>query len=124
MSKDEKQVKITEDKQENVEKDPFEGSNLSGPGPGRPKGSPNKVTQELRESFKLIAEDNVEELQKALQTLSEKNPDAYVKHLLALSEYVTPKLARSEMTGADNGPLTLYLVDRIEDPESDEDDTD
>ena len=122
MSKDEKDEKIKVSKG----KTPNTGQFKKGceGGPGRPKGVPNKVTQELRDSFKLIAENQAPKLEDALNTLFEEDPDKAIKHLLALSEYVTPKLARSEITGAENGPVQLYLVDRIEDPESDEDDSD
>jgi hypothetical protein len=120
MSKDEK---VTEPKGKAVNTGQYK-KGCSG-GPGRPKGVPNKVTQELKDSFKMLAEDNVDKLQDALDTLFEDDPAKAIQHFLALSEYVTPKLARTEMTGADQGPLTLYLVDRIEDPEAGgEDDSD
>jgi len=122
MSKDEKDNKKTDDKSETVKDERFADLNLPGPGPGRPKGALNKNTRELRESFRLIAENQTPKLQEALDKLFEKDPDKAIKHLLALSEYVTPKLARTEMTGADNGPVQLYLVDRIKDPEADESD--
>ena len=121
MSKDEKDDNITQSKAEN---NPGAFKKGCKGGPGRPKGVPNKATTELKESFKQLAEDNVDQLQDALDTLFEDDPAKAIQHFLALSEYVTPKLARSEHVGADNGPLTLYLVDRIDDPESDEDDTD
>lgn len=116
-----KQDKKTNEKTVSDKKDPFENCNLTGPGPGRPKGLQNKVTIELKESFKLLAEHNVDKLQDALDRMFADDPDKAVKHFLALAEYVTPKLARTELTGADSGPVTLYLVDRIKDPEAEAD---
>lgn len=60
---------------------------------GRPKGSLNKVTLELRERIKLLLDDNFELFLKDFKALDAKNRiNTYIK----LLEYCIPKLQRSE----------------------------
>ena len=68
------------------------------PGPGRPKGVPNKDTAAVREAIAAFAEANVEKLQIWLDAIAEKNPDKAADLYLRALEYFTPKLARTETT--------------------------
>lgn len=86
---------------------------------GRIKGSLNKATKDKREWVSKLLEDKEDDILDALDRLHKEDPDKALKHLLGLLEYTTPKLARQEITGADQGPIQLYLVDRIDDPEDD-----
>jgi hypothetical protein len=91
-------------------------------GPGRPKGMPNKATKDKREWVSKLLEDREDLIEEALDNLAQEDPDKALKHLLGLLEYTTPKLARSEITGADNGPVELFMVNRLKDPEAEDDD--
>lgn len=91
-------------------------------GPGRPKGSLNKATKDKREWVSKLLEDREDLIEEALDSLAQEDPDKALKHLLGLLEYTTPKLARSEITGADNGPVELFMVKRLGDPEAEDDD--
>lgn len=90
-------------------------------GLGRIKGSLNKATKDKREWVNKLIDDNKQEIEEALKQQLADNPDKALKHLLGLIDYTTPKLARTELTGPDDGPVTLYMVDRIKDPEADND---
>jgi phage terminase large subunit-like protein len=82
-------------------------------GRGRPKGSPNKATKTFRETVTRLLEENEENVSEWLREVAEGNKDKGIKPdpkgaldlLTRMAEYATPKLSRSEMTGADNGPI-------------------
>jgi hypothetical protein len=56
---------------------------------GRTKGTPNKMTIEIREKFQTLLTDNLEQMQSDLDALE---PKERLKTLLELANYVLPKL--------------------------------
>lgn len=56
---------------------------------GRPKGSPNKVTKELRKIIKDIMNDKLENIDQLFKQLS---PNEKMKFLIELLPYCLPKL--------------------------------
>ena len=118
MSKDSKKAPASANHKENGG---FALGNNAGAG-GRPKGSLNKATKDKREWVSKLLEDKEDDILDALDRLHKTDPDKALKHLLGLLEYTTPKLQRSEITGADQGPVELYLITRKDDPEADNDD--
>ena len=80
---------------------------------GRPKGSPNKATAAVREAMAVFAEGNVHKLQEWLEAVAEggegRTPDPAKAADLFLKaiEYHIPKLARTEVTGQDGGPVEV-----------------
>lgn len=80
---------------------------------GRPKGAPNKVTVEFRETVRALLEDNAENVSRWLNLVAEGdgtedgNPDpGKALDLLAkLAEYAAPKLARTEHVGDQKNPV-------------------
>lgn len=82
-------------------------------GMGRPKGSPNKATAAVREAIAVFAEGNAHKLQQWLDDVAmgsggnrpdpAKAADLYLRAI----EYHIPKLARTEMTGVDGGPVQV-----------------
>ena len=63
---------------------------------GRVKGTPNKTTSEIREAYKMLIENNLDNLSKWVNELAEKNPEKAIDIIIKMSEYVIPKLTRSE----------------------------
>jgi len=119
MSKDDKNDKQADNSSNFDEKGRFTVGNTVST--GRAKGTLNKATKDKREWVSKLLEDREDLIEEALDTLSKEDPDKALKHLLGLLEYTTPKLARSEITGAENGPIQLYLIDRLKDPEAEDD---
>lgn len=56
---------------------------------GRPKGTKNKATQQVKEAFTFLVQDNLPTLQEDLQALE---PKERVKMILELSRFVVPRL--------------------------------
>jgi hypothetical protein len=56
---------------------------------GRPKGSVNKSSNEIRETFQLLLENNIEKIQ---EDLNELDPKDRIKLLLDLSSFIIPKM--------------------------------
>ena len=61
---------------------------------GRPKGSSNKATSKVRESFTSLLEDNLEQLK---EDFKELEPKDRIKLFLDLSKYVIPQLKQTEV---------------------------
>ena len=63
---------------------------------GREKGTENKATKDIKAAYKQLIEDNLENLTKWLEQIAMDDPAKAVNIMFALSEYVIPKLARTE----------------------------
>jgi len=72
---------------------------------GRPKGKPNKTTSEIREAYQLLVENNLENMTLWLTDVAADSPEKAMDLMLKLSEYMIPKLARQEVTGAEGKDL-------------------
>ena len=84
--------------------------NLGKPGPGRPKGMPNKSTRAAREAIAAFVDGNADRLQGWLDEIAaEKGAQAAFDCFSTLLEYHVPKLARQEITGKDNGPVKVQI---------------
>jgi hypothetical protein len=77
------------------------------PGPGRPRGSVNKATARVREAMANMAEDNAENFAKWLTEVAANSPEKACDIYLKAIEYHIPKLARTEVTGKDEGPVKM-----------------
>ena len=63
---------------------------------GRKKGTPNKVTKDIKNAFRQLIESNIDNLSEWLNNIAKENPEKAFDLILKLSEYVTPKLNRTE----------------------------
>jgi len=80
-------------------------------GQGRPKGVPNKATLAAREAIGRFVDDNAHRLQEWLDQIALKDPEKAFGLFQSVIEYHVPKLARSEHTGENGGPIVLKLDD-------------
>jgi hypothetical protein len=92
---------------ETVKETPKIGEGL--PGPGRPKGLPNRATQAVREAIARMAEENAENFNLWLSQVAATSPEKACDIYLKAIEYHIPKLARTEHTGAENGPIQIAV---------------
>ena len=85
---------------------------------GRSAGVPNKVTAQAREAIALFVDDNAPRLAQWLDAVANGDPAHDVKPnpakafelFQSVIEYHVPKLARTEVTGADGGSLVVEIV--------------
>ena len=76
-------------------------------GPGRPKGIPNKITQNAREAIQTLLDNNADRVQAWLNQIAETDPKAALLAFTALLEFGVPKLQRTELTGKDGAEPTI-----------------
>ena len=72
---------------------------------GRPKGSKNKATQQIREAYQKLTENNLDNMTVWLAQIAANDPAKAMDLMLKLSEYIIPRLARTELTGNDGDDL-------------------
>lgn len=76
---------------------------LDSAGPGRPKGSVNKVTEQMRHAFALLVEGNLDNLSKWLELIAKEDPARAMGIIIEISERFVPKLARTELDVTSGG---------------------
>lgn len=79
---------------------------------GRPVGIPNKSTTKAREAIAAFVDGNSDKLQLWLDqiALDERyGPKVAFDCFMSVAEYHVPKLARTEHTGANDGPIELVV---------------
>jgi hypothetical protein len=68
-------------------------------GGGSRKGIPNKATGEVRTVFSAFVEHNSGRVQELFDRVASRDPAKALDLLARLSEFVIPKLARTEING-------------------------
>lgn len=66
-------------------------------GPGRPKGSPNKLTRDVREMLAAFAERKANDFEKWIERTAVTDPAKAATLYLAAIEYHIPRLQRTEL---------------------------
>lgn len=74
---------------------------------GRPKGTANKITDELREGFATLLGNKLPEFEEWLDRVAQRDPAKALDLAIRISERFMPALARTEVTGQDGGPLNI-----------------
>ena len=72
-------------------------------GLGRPKGSVNKATKNVREVIARVAEQNAPKINAWLSRVGKRNPAKAMDLYLRMIEYHIPKLSRQEIVKPDEG---------------------
>lgn len=82
---------------------------------GRPKGKPNKTTQQAREAIALFVEGNIGRLDEWLDEIAKTDPKAAFSAFSSVMEYYIPKLARTEIVDDvhELHQITVHFVEPI-----------
>lgn len=80
------------------------------PGPGRPPGSPNRITAEVRERFADLVDANTPRLQLWLDEVAAKDPKAAFELWLRMAEFVIPKLHRVQQIDPQQESLVVNVL--------------
>lgn len=82
-------------------------------GMGRKKGVPNKATKNAREAIARLVDGNADRLQEWLDRIAdEEGPLKAWQCMMDVVEYHIPKLARTEHTGENGGPVRFQQIER------------
>lgn len=65
---------------------------------GRKKGTPNKLTTDIREAYKQILVNNLSNIDRWLNETAKKSPDKALQLMIRISEFVVPKLQNTTLT--------------------------
>jgi hypothetical protein len=85
---------------------------------GRIVGTPNKVTAQAREAIAMFVDGNAHRLAQWLDEVAmgvpehdiKPNPAKAFELFQSVVEYHVPKLARTEITGKDEGPVEMVVT--------------
>jgi len=82
-------------------------------GAGRPAGSENKLTKEIRQQYQNLLDNNIGKLQYLLDKVAVDNPIKAIELILKVSEFVIPKLRAVESPEPPPEPqeFTIKIVD-------------
>lgn len=72
------------------------------PGPGRPVGSPNKTTAEIRKCIQYIVEKQLDKLEDALDQVYRKDPARFLSLYERFCSFTLPKMQEISFNN-DNG---------------------
>ena len=75
---------------------------------GRQKGTPNKVTKDIREAIRELLEECAPKMSSWLDAVAKDNPGKALELALRAAEYAVPKLSRAEIKSA--GEITLEAL--------------
>lgn len=83
---------------------------------GRPKGSPNKATTEIKEAYTNLIHGNLHEIQEWINRVAQRNPEKAFDMLMKLSPFVLPK--KQEMDLNIENPIQIIVPPKKEEDES------
>lgn len=79
---------------------------------GRPKGTSNKTTKEMKEMINLIVSGHIDKVDEVLNEIQVKDPDKYLNSLFKLMEFVIAK--KKDLTSDDEPlkqPINIHVTD-------------
>tara|TARA_R110001632_G_scaffold45587_1_gene115971 strand:+ start:49 stop:366 length:318 start_codon:yes stop_codon:yes gene_type:complete len=72
---------------------------------GKKPGTQNKTTKRVREAYQNLVEMNLDKMSIWISQIASEDPAKAMDTMIKLSEYIIPKLARTEVTGNEGEDL-------------------
>lgn len=72
---------------------------------GRPVGSANNTTKQIRETFAMLLEGRTEELENALNSLRDKDPKSFLDYYIRISERFVGPVSRQVMEDTEGNSI-------------------
>jgi len=81
-------------------------------GKGRPRGSENKTSLDIKLAFKNLVEMNLDNITEWMERVAEKNPAEALEFMVKFAQFNVPMLSRTQLTGSDgeNAPVIQILL--------------
>ena len=79
---------------------PFKPGTSGNPA-GRPTGSKDKMTADIKQAYRSLVEGNLSNIETWLNKVAAKDPAKAIELMLKLSEFILPKIKAVEVSGAD-----------------------
>lgn len=89
----------------------IETQNNTNMGMGRPKGSKNRTTKEIREAIKDIVNNQLDDFYMSLERVRSKNPEKYALIIIRLMDMVVPKTSEIEINNSDAIDINATIID-------------
>lgn len=83
---------------------------------GRPKGSQNKDTHAFKVAIQNLMNRCAPDIIAWVYEIAAEDKSKALDHLARLAEFCYPKLARSEVTGNDGGPVSITIATGVPTP--------
>lgn len=87
---------------------------------GRPKGAKDKITEEIREHFSKLLENQLPDVERWIRQTAQEDPAKAVDLLIKISERFVPKLTQNQVTGADGEDLFKNITFNFNTPKEEE----
>lgn len=87
---------------------------------GRPKGAKDKITEEIREQFTKLLENQLPDVERWIRQTAQDDPAKAVDLLIKISERFVPKLTQNQVTGADGEDLFKNITFNFNTPKEEE----
>lgn len=84
------------------------------------KGDISKTTRDIKEAYSQLIQKNLDNMTEWLERIAATDPDKAIRLMAELSEYVIPKLARTDHTTNDEPiqPFINVIIDHSETAET------
>ena len=89
-------------------------------GPGRPKGSKSKMSEEIKEQFSRLLESKLPEVEEWLTRVAQKDPDKAIDAIIKISERFVPKLTQNQLTDGNGEDLFKNITFNFNTPKDEE----
>jgi hypothetical protein len=83
---------------------------------GRRKGTPNKLTTEVKQGFLAAFEKLEPQFERWVEEVAIEDPGQAAKILVSMADFIFPRISRAVVTGDGGGPVEFVIRDLGSEP--------